>query len=194
MTQIPPPGSQQAKNEKPQDQQQSSPAVEPNAAKRDQLSGMQGEDYNYGGASSVSAISGRTNGRLSETVGEPVKKSGPIPISRNPPGNYSDTEANWGNRTGSGLGGGMAAVEETGERHNELSRTDKQIAETVRNTLRDCAELKKSEIQVTAENGRITLKGSLPNSGDVRIADAVAKSIPGVDGVDNQIVACAATT
>ncbi len=77
---------------------------------------MQGEDYNYGGAGSSSDKKKKAaTPKPAETVTK--VESGPTPKSENPPQNHSSTEANWGNRTGSGMAGGIAPAEEAGDRH-----------------------------------------------------------------------------
>ncbi len=76
---------------------------------------MQGEDYNYGGAGSSTDNKNASAPKPSDKVTK--VESGPTPKSKNPPQNHSATEANWGNRTGSGMGGGIAPAEEAGDRH-----------------------------------------------------------------------------
>lgn len=105
-------------NGKPSDHQPpTSPPITP-LDRNDPTRGMQGEDFNYGGASSrdMSEVQG---GKPDQKVDVPVEKSGPTPKAQTPPGNYSSTEANWGNRSGTGMGGGISAVEETGEKAQE---------------------------------------------------------------------------
>lgn len=105
-------------NAKPSDQQeQTSPPIS-QSDRSDPTRGMQGEDYNYGGASS-SSMSKVKSDNSDEKVGAPVEKSGPTPRAQTPPGNHSSTEANWGNRSGTGMGGGISAVEETGKKAQE---------------------------------------------------------------------------
>src|SRR6186713_2426820 len=50
------------------------------ATKREQSKGMQGEDYNYGGAGSAAANSSAPSDPATQNKGEAVVSSGPTPV------------------------------------------------------------------------------------------------------------------
>lgn len=64
----------------------------------------------------------------------------------------------------------------------------------VRGALLAADDLEESGINVDVNNGVVILRGTVPNSDQVKKADAAAKSVSGSKGVQNQIKVGAATS
>ncbi len=66
-------------------------------------------------------------------------------------------------------------------------RSDERIHEDVCDELTEAPELDAREIEVSVENGEVTLKGMVPGRAPKVVAEMIAEEIPGVIDVHNQI-------
>ncbi len=66
-------------------------------------------------------------------------------------------------------------------------RSDERIREDVCMRLADHPEIDASEIEVTVDNGEVTLSGSVDQRSTKRLAEDVADSVSGVRDVHNQL-------
>jgi len=64
---------------------------------------------------------------------------------------------------------------------------NKELADRVKRALESEAKIQAAGIDVTAKEGRITLWGTAATAAERRRAEAAAKKVEGVSGVDNQI-------
>ena len=64
---------------------------------------------------------------------------------------------------------------------------NKELAARVKRALEGEAKIQAAGIDVTAKEGRITLWGTAATAAERRRAEAAAKKVEGVSGVDNQI-------
>lgn len=69
-----------------------------------------------------------------------------------------------------------------------MARIDSELAERVREALRSASRTQKSAIEVTAQGGLVTLKGTAPTAEVVDAAEVIATSQPGVTDVVNDLV------
>ena len=70
---------------------------------------------------------------------------------------------------------------------------DKSISANVTNRLADDTDLDASDIEVGVDKGAVTLSGSVDSLWDKRRAEDIAKSVPGVRGVNNKLRASMAS-
>jgi hypothetical protein len=66
-------------------------------------------------------------------------------------------------------------------------RSDERIREDVNERLTDHPELDASEIEVSVEDGIVTLSGTVDDRRDKRLAEDIAESVSGVQDVTNNI-------
>ena len=64
---------------------------------------------------------------------------------------------------------------------------DERIRKNVNDRLADDTDLDASDIEVGLYNGVVTLRGSVDSLWDKRRAEDIARSIPGVRGVNNKL-------
>jgi hyperosmotically inducible protein len=69
-----------------------------------------------------------------------------------------------------------------------MARIDSELAERVRKALQSDSRMQKSAIEVTAQGGLVTLKGTAPTAEVVDAAEVLATSQPGVTDVVNDLV------
>jgi osmotically-inducible protein OsmY len=70
---------------------------------------------------------------------------------------------------------------------------DNRIRKNVTDRLADDTDLDASDIEVGVDNGAVTLSGSVDSLWDKRRAEDLAKSVPGVNGVNNKLRASMAS-
>jgi len=70
---------------------------------------------------------------------------------------------------------------------------DERIRKNVTERMADDTDLDASDIEVGVENGAVTLSGSVDSLWDKRRAEDIAKSIPGVRGINNKLRASMAS-
>jgi osmotically-inducible protein OsmY len=75
----------------------------------------------------------------------------------------------------------------------EGGQGDAAVADRVMDRLRSEPTLASSELQARSEDGNVLLSGSVPTAAERKRAEDVADSVPGVDGVINQIEVAGAT-
>jgi osmotically-inducible protein OsmY len=66
-------------------------------------------------------------------------------------------------------------------------RSDERIREDINDRLTDDTDLDASDIEVSIENGVVTLRGSVDSHWDKRRAEDIAESVSGVIDVDNHL-------
>jgi len=64
---------------------------------------------------------------------------------------------------------------------------NKELAQKVKRALEGDAKIQAAGIDVTAKEGRVTLWGTAATAAERRRAEAAAKKVEGVSGIDNQI-------
>jgi pyruvate/2-oxoglutarate dehydrogenase complex dihydrolipoamide acyltransferase (E2) component len=64
---------------------------------------------------------------------------------------------------------------------------NKELADRVKRALEGEAKIQAAGIDVTAKDGRVTLWGTTTTAAERRRAEAAAKKVEGVSGVDNQL-------
>ncbi len=64
---------------------------------------------------------------------------------------------------------------------------DERVRKDVYDRLADDTDIDATDIEVTAHNGVVTLRGSVDSLWDKRRAEDIAKSAPGVRGVNNNL-------
>lgn len=70
---------------------------------------------------------------------------------------------------------------------------DERIRKNVTERMADDTDLDASDIEVGVENGAVTLSGSVDSLWDKRRAEDIAKSVPGVRGINNKLRASMAS-
>ena len=70
---------------------------------------------------------------------------------------------------------------------------DKRIRKNVTDRLADDTDLDASDIVIGVHNGAVTLGGSVDSLWDKRRAEDIARSVPGVKGVNNKLRASMAS-
>lgn len=75
----------------------------------------------------------------------------------------------------------------------EGGQSDAAVADRVMDRLRSEPTLASSDLQARSEDGNVLLSGSVPTPAERKRAEDVADSVPGVDGVINQIEVAGAT-
>jgi hyperosmotically inducible protein len=72
----------------------------------------------------------------------------------------------------------------------EIRTTNRQLARDVRRALRKASHsgLRPSNITVRANNGVVSLTGSVPASDQIDLAINVAKQVPGVQSVNSRLI------
>ncbi|HTO55817.1 MAG TPA: BON domain-containing protein [Myxococcota bacterium] len=88
---------------------------------------------------------------------------------------------------GVGGGGRDARGPFTGKGPKGYRRSDERIQEDVSQALSDHPELDASEIEVSVENGEVTLKGTVDERRAKRMAEECIEHVPGVHDVRNEI-------
>lgn len=74
-----------------------------------------------------------------------------------------------------------------------LENYNERIRMKVAERLDDDTELDASDIKVGIDSGAITLRGSVDSLWDKRRAEDIARSVPGVEGVNNELRASMAS-
>jgi hyperosmotically inducible periplasmic protein len=69
----------------------------------------------------------------------------------------------------------------------QLKQQDRYLARQVRRAVVRSSPLTSSNIFVIVKNGVVSLEGSVPESGQIQIADAIAASVPGVTSVQDYL-------
>jgi hypothetical protein len=69
------------------------------------------------------------------------------------------------------------------------TRSDERIREDINEDLTSDPRIDASDIEVTVQNGEVTLMGEVERRGDKRIAEEIAESVRGVKDVDNRLKA-----
>jgi hyperosmotically inducible periplasmic protein len=69
----------------------------------------------------------------------------------------------------------------------QLKQQDRDLARKVRGAIVRSSPLTSSNIFVIVKNGVVSLEGSVPESGQIQIADAIAASVPGVTSVQDYL-------
>jgi osmotically-inducible protein OsmY len=72
-------------------------------------------------------------------------------------------------------------------------RSDERIHKDVNDRLIDDTNLDASDIEVSVDNGMVTLSGSVDSLWDKRRAEDIVNSVPGVTGVSNKLRASMAS-
>jgi len=75
----------------------------------------------------------------------------------------------------------------------EGGQSDAAVADRVNDRLRSEPTLASSDLRARSEDGSVLLSGSVPTPAERKRAEDVADSVPGVDGVINQIEVAGAT-
>jgi osmotically-inducible protein OsmY len=70
---------------------------------------------------------------------------------------------------------------------------DMRIRKNVTDRLAEDTDLDSSDIEVSVENGAVTLRGSVDSLWDKRRAEDIVKSVPGIKGVNNKLRASMAS-
>jgi osmotically-inducible protein OsmY len=70
---------------------------------------------------------------------------------------------------------------------------DERIRKKVNDRMADDTDLDASDIEVGVHDGAVTLSGSVDSLWDKRRAEDIAKSVPGVSGVNNKLRASMAS-
>ena len=70
---------------------------------------------------------------------------------------------------------------------------DERIRKNVTERMADDTDLDATDIEVGVRNGAVTLSGSVDSLWDKRRAEDIAKSIPGVRGINNKLRASMAS-
>jgi osmotically-inducible protein OsmY len=70
---------------------------------------------------------------------------------------------------------------------------DMRIRKNVTDRLAEDTDLDSSDIEVGVDNGAVTLSGSVDSLWDKRRAEDIAKSVPGIRGVNNELRASMAS-
>jgi osmotically-inducible protein OsmY len=70
---------------------------------------------------------------------------------------------------------------------------DEGIRKNVNDRMADDTDLDASDIEVGVHDGAVTLSGSVDSLWDKRRAEDIAKSVPGVSGVNNKLRASMAS-
>lgn len=95
---------------------------------------------------------------------------------------------NWnqgmGQRGGTGM---MRQGEHTGRGPRNYRRSDERITEDVNEQLTQHGDIDATEINVTSNNGEVTLTGTVDDRRQKRMAEDVAESVSGVHDVHNQL-------
>jgi osmotically-inducible protein OsmY len=73
---------------------------------------------------------------------------------------------------------------------NDVKAANRQLARDVRLALRKAKNqgLRYSNISVRANNGAVSLTGSVPDADQIELAKSVAKSVPGVESVNSRLI------
>ena len=104
---------------------------------------------------------------------------------------FASYGAGMGNFGAGNFGGGMSAYGERGRYSGRgpkgWQRSDERIREDVSERLADHPHIDASEIEVTVNNGEITLTGTVEDRQAKRLAEDIAESVSGVREVHNQI-------
>jgi hypothetical protein len=104
---------------------------------------------------------------------------------------FSSYGAGMGNFGAGNFGGGMSAYGERGRYSGRgpkgWQRSDERIREDVSERLADHPHIDASEVEVTVNNGEITLSGTVEDRHAKRLAEDIAESVSGVREVHNQI-------
>ncbi|WP_233837980.1 BON domain-containing protein [Paraburkholderia sp. ZP32-5] len=81
------------------------------------------------------------------------------------------------------------AVTASSQTDAELRTANRQLARDVRRALRSAKNrgLRASNVTVRANNGAVTLTGSVPSAEQVDLATSVAKEVPGVASVTSRV-------
>ncbi len=77
--------------------------------------------------------------------------------------------------------------QETTERTNLEDQTDQKLAEQVKTALANSSAFKFPDVQVVSYKGNIQLSGFVQSDDQKSAAETIAKGIPGVVEVENQI-------
>lgn len=86
--------------------------------------------------------------------------------------------------TGAAVGGYVAGR----DKHTTQSLNDTKIDSQIRNKLIDTLGNSALDISVVTDNGCVLLTGNVPNDDIVTSAESIARTVPGVVSVDNNIV------
>src|ERR1700739_3454666 len=89
---------------------------------------------------------------------------------------------------------GVSTVSKAGEEQvdapasaAQLKQQDRYLARQVRDAIVRSNPLTSSNIFVIVKNGTVSLEGSVPENEQIRIADAIAASVPGVTSVQDYL-------
>jgi hypothetical protein len=93
---------------------------------------------------------------------------------------------NW-NQGGQGRDGQSTQGQHTGRGPRNYKRNDSRIEEDVCERLTENGSLDATDIEVTVQNGEVTLKGNVENRQAKRLAEEIAEAVSGVKDVTNQI-------
>ena len=86
-----------------------------------------------------------------------------------------------------GYGGNTAVGPHTGRGPRNYRRSDERIREDVSDVLTRHGEIDASEIEVTVENGEVTLAGTVDSRRTKRLAEDVVEPVRGVRDVHNRL-------
>lgn len=68
----------------------------------------------------------------------------------------------------------------------EQRRADRQLSKDIRRAL-EAQHIDTGNVQITAQRGFVTLRGTVPDPGQIQIADEVTKAVPGVQSVKSYL-------
>jgi len=104
---------------------------------------------------------------------------------------FASYGAGMGNFGAGQFGGGMSSYGERGRYSGRgpkgWQRSDERIREDVSERLADHPHLDASEIEVTVNNGEVTLSGTVEDRQSKRLAEDIAESVSGAREVHNQL-------
>ncbi|MFM0176272.1 BON domain-containing protein [Paraburkholderia sediminicola] len=83
---------------------------------------------------------------------------------------------------------GSAKAASTGVDAKAAKRANRELAKQVRTAIAKEKSINAANISVKAKGGAVTLYGTVPAASQIDAAAAVAKTVPGVTSVKNQIV------
>ncbi|RKE39618.1 BON domain-containing protein [Paraburkholderia sp. BL23I1N1] len=83
---------------------------------------------------------------------------------------------------------GSAKAASAGDDAKAAKRANRELARQVRTAIVKEKSINAANISVRAKSGAVTLYGTVPAASQIDAAGAVAKAVPGVTSVKNQIV------